>query len=79
MDDAERINLALLRRFGEIRREKGLSQEEVASRAGIDRSYIGLLEKGKRRPTLDISIRIAEALGQRLSKLLAEAEKSIIN
>ncbi len=41
----------------------GLSQEEVASRAGLDRTYISQVESGKRNVTLVSISKIADALG----------------
>jgi XRE family transcriptional regulator, regulator of sulfur utilization len=73
-DPASRINDAVLRHLARLRKERGLSLEEVARRAGIDRSYLGLLERGMRRPTLEVAIRVARALGQPLSKILKKAE-----
>lgn len=55
--------------------EMGLSQEDFASTAGLDRTYVSSLERGKRNPTLTTQLRLAEALGVRLSRLLAEAEE----
>ena len=37
--------------FARLRKEKGLTQEEVAERSGFSQSYIGWLERGKRNPT----------------------------
>lgn len=45
------------------RRERGLSQEALAARAGLDRTYIGLIERGERNPTLQATSRILGALG----------------
>ncbi len=75
MDDAAtRINAAVLRQLAELRAKQGLSLEAVARRAGIDRTYLGLLERGMRRPTLEVAIRVSRALGQPLSKILKKAE-----
>lgn len=52
--------------FGEkvrqIRKEKGLSQEALADLAGIDRSYMGHIERGGQNITLTKVHQIAEAL-----------------
>jgi transcriptional regulator with XRE-family HTH domain len=45
------------------RRRQNLSQEHLASRAGLDRTYIGLVERGKRRPTVDAVSRMLTVLG----------------
>jgi transcriptional regulator with XRE-family HTH domain len=62
------------KKFGEkvreLRRAKGLSQEELAFRAGIHRNYLGGIERGERNPALDNIAAIAKALGVELSELL---------
>lgn len=45
------------------RRELGLSAEELANRVHVSRSYITLLENGRRRPTKNIITKIAKRLG----------------
>jgi transcriptional regulator with XRE-family HTH domain len=56
------------------RRERlGLSQEEFAHRADLERSYVSGIERGYRNPTLKVLVRLAEALGTKPSKLLAGA------
>ena len=52
-----------------------LSQEELADRAGLHRTYISLLERGRRNPSVDALGKIAGALGVPASRLLAEAEE----
>lgn len=46
-----------------IRREKGLSQEELAHRARVHQTYLSGLENGRRNPSIKIIERIADALG----------------
>ena len=45
------------------RLQKGLSQEGLAERAAIHRTYIGGIERGERNPTLLMIHRLARALG----------------
>ncbi|RAS89609.1 transcriptional regulator [Priestia endophytica] len=45
------------------RRELAISQEELALEAGLDRTYISLLERGKRRPTINTLFAISKVLG----------------
>ncbi len=59
--------------FGErvriLRQEQGLSQEELAYRAGIHRTYLGGIERGERNPALKNIAAMAEALEVSLSEL----------
>ncbi|HEX4732031.1 MAG TPA: helix-turn-helix transcriptional regulator [Solirubrobacterales bacterium] len=45
------------------RQALGLSQEEVADRAGLHRTEISLMELGKRTPRIDTIVRVSGALG----------------
>jgi transcriptional regulator with XRE-family HTH domain len=45
------------------RRRAGFSQEELAVRASLHRTEIGLLERGERLPRIDTAIKLAGALG----------------
>lgn len=55
-----------VKRFGEnlrrIRKAKGLSQEGLALAVGIDRSYVGGIERGERNPSLQAILLLAETL-----------------
>lgn len=61
--------------FGDaVRRARtaaGLTQEELADRASLDRSYIGGVERGDRNPTLSVIEKIAEGLGLTLAELFS--------
>ena len=56
------------------RQSAGLSQEELALRAGIHRTYVSSVELGKVRTGLEIASRLANGLGVPLSELIAAAE-----
>lgn len=62
-----------LTRFGErvrAEREKlGLSQEALAAKAGMHRTYIGMIERAEKNITLENIERLAKALGIQISKL----------
>lgn len=54
----------------DLRRQQGLSQEELGHRTEMDRSYISDLERGTRNPSVKALGRIAEALGVSPAELL---------
>ena len=56
------------------RTARGLSRESLAQRAGLHQTYVGLLERGLRNPSLDVAHSLARALGVPLSKMVIEAE-----
>ena len=55
-----------------LRRQRKLTQEQLAFEAEIDLTYMGGIERGKRNPSLLVMARIAEALGVQLPKLLGD-------
>lgn len=50
-------------RLRALRAVQGLSQEQFAHTAGLDRTYVSGVERGIRNPTLDVIHRLAAALG----------------
>ena len=64
----------ILIKFGKKVREErarlGLSQEELASRAGVHRTYIGMIERAEKNITLENIEKIARALKSPLDKLM---------
>lgn len=49
--------------FGRLRREKGLTQEQIEERSGFSQQYLSGLERGKRNPTVITLYELAQALG----------------
>lgn len=49
--------------FARLRREKGLTQEEVETRSGYSQQYLSSLERGRRNPTIITLYELAQALG----------------
>jgi transcriptional regulator with XRE-family HTH domain len=65
MDVRQRVGLRVQR----FRREKELSQEELAHRAQIHQTYLSGVEGGKRNPSILVLSRIAAALGVDIQEL----------
>jgi transcriptional regulator with XRE-family HTH domain len=74
------INLLIARRVRELRDAHGLSLDALASRSGVSRSNISLIERGESSPTAAVLDKLASALGVALAALFedksAEAEPS---
>ena len=64
--------------FGEVlkeeRNKKDISQSELANLAELDRTYISLLERGLRQPTIETIFKLAEALSLKASALIQKIE-----
>ena len=56
--------------------EKDLSQQELADLVEVTRQTIGLIEKGKYNPTLNLCIKISRVLDKTLNDLFWEEEKN---
>jgi len=59
---AESINVRLGKKVREERLKKGFSQEELASRAGVHRTYIGMIERAEKNITLTNIEKLAKAM-----------------
>lgn len=57
------------KRIVEARKQKGMSQEQLAVKSEIDRSHMGFIEQGRRKPTLSTLYKIANTLGISLEQL----------
>ena len=65
----EKVLLVFGAKVRERREAKGLSQEDLADLADLDRTYVSGIERGLRNPTLLMSVKIAKALGTTVEEL----------
>ncbi|EGR0502823.1 XRE family transcriptional regulator [Vibrio cholerae] len=68
---------AFIQLIKSLRESKGFTKEYFADLAGVHRTTIGLLEKGERFPTLQLSAQLADALNVSLSELIQESESIV--
>lgn len=73
MSDYRRI---LAENLKAARKHLDLSQEALALEAGIDRTYVSGIERGRRNPSLTMIVRLAEKLGTTPAALLTPARPS---
>jgi transcriptional regulator with XRE-family HTH domain len=70
----------LQQQFGDVVRRRrqaaGLSQEALADAAGLHRTYISLLERGMRMPSIEVVRKLAGALETTMASLVGELEDS---
>jgi len=73
------MNIELSKKFGGIVRKERirqkLSQEELAFKAGLHRTYIGMIERGEKNITIENVAKIAFALDRSISELFLQIEK----
>lgn len=67
--EKEPILLAFGQRVQELRKERNLSQEQLADMSGVHRTYIGMVERAEKNITLRNIKKIAEALGVNIKDL----------
>jgi transcriptional regulator with XRE-family HTH domain len=77
MPGRKRSNVLVGDELRRARKEAGVSQEWLAFEARLDRTYISHLENGHKSPTVDVLLRICQALGVAASVLLARVERSL--
>lgn len=68
--DEQALLIALGQRIASVREERGLSQEQVAREAGIDRKSVSYAETGATSSTVTMLMRIAQQLDTTVAELL---------
>lgn len=69
--------LAFGRVLRTVRREVGLTQEQLALAADIDRTFVSLIERGERQPTVRVLFRLAAALHVSAARLIQMTEDQV--
>lgn len=68
----------LYRKLGEkiytARRKRHMTQDQLAERTGIDRTYISQVENGRRNPSLTVAAKISKTLKIQLDDLIEEMD-----
>lgn len=62
----------------QVREDSGISQEYLASECGLDRTYISLIERGQRNPTLKTVFALCAVLEVAPSMLIKRVERKVI-
>lgn len=70
------INKKFGKKLSLLRRDQSLSQEDLAYKCGLHRTYIGALERGEKSPTLKTIEKIAAGLNIELLNLIPETKKN---
>jgi transcriptional regulator with XRE-family HTH domain len=55
-----------------LRKQKGLTQEELAFQAGLNRNYVGQIEREEKSPTIDVVEKLSVVLKTLPEKLLSK-------
>lgn len=69
MIDKQKLSVKLGQRLAELRSRKGFTQERLAYDAGLNRAYVGYIERGERNPSVETMFKLATALKIELSEL----------
>ena len=70
MSDIKNATLLVGKKLNQLRNNKGLTQEDLAYKAGLNRAYVGYIERGERNPSTETLAKIAKALRTSLKDLL---------
>jgi transcriptional regulator with XRE-family HTH domain len=66
------LRRTLARNLKRLRRERGLTQEELADLAGLNRNYVGMIERQENAATVDTLEALADALQIKAVQLLEQ-------
>lgn len=69
MTTIDKVYTEIGKRIVQARKAKRISQEKLAADSSIDRSHIGFIEQGRRKPTVSTLYKIAKSLGISLEQL----------
>jgi transcriptional regulator with XRE-family HTH domain len=64
------IHQKIAENIRELRKKKNVTQEKLALEANLNRAYVGYIERGERKPSVDTLAKLAKVLGVKLYELL---------
>jgi transcriptional regulator with XRE-family HTH domain len=73
----DKVNSKLGKVISSLRQSAGLSQEELAERASIHRTYVSQIERGLKSPTIAVLLKLSKALKTTPSKIMQLFENGI--
>lgn len=76
MSEITAIHQIIAKNIARLRKEKGITQDELAHRAGIDRTYMGYIENAKFNLTVGKLVQIADALETVVNDLITEQKNT---
>lgn len=83
LDKAGGLGLDVALAFGKVlrqkRKEAGLTQEQLAFQADVQRNYVSLIERGLNQPTITVVFKLAKALGCSPASLISETNGLIVS
>jgi transcriptional regulator with XRE-family HTH domain len=68
-----KLRAIVARNLRVLRKQKGLTQEELAFQAQINRNYVGQIEREEKSPTVDVIEKLSNSLGVSPSDLFSRA------
>ena len=68
----ERVKNQILTSYINLRKERGITQQEIADRTGIKRTNVARIESGRNAPTIEVLVKLATALDMELEIRLVE-------
>lgn len=68
----ERVKNQILTSYINLRKERGITQQEIADRTGIKRTNVARIESGRYAPTIEVLVKLATALDMELEIRLVE-------
>jgi len=68
-----KLRAVVARNLRVLRKQRGFTQEELADRAGINRNYVGQIEREEKSPTVDVVEKLARSLEVRPIYLFGDA------
>lgn len=71
------VCLEIIRLLQEERKRKGLSKYALSERSGVSQQMVGYVERGSRRPSLEIVVRLAAGLEANLPSIIKRAQDAV--